>query len=460
MLKWTGGIAIILILLGISLIVPWLISRDEGQVQGAERPDIIFIVIETLRADRVRLWGGPRHTMPNLEDAAAESYIYQETISAAPWTLPSVSSILTGLSPSAHGVTAYEDVLHPSANTLPERLKEVGYETAFFGVNSLFEADRGVDQGFDTYYGIDEIPGTQLLAELDGYLRHRERSRPLFLYVHIFEPHCRYQPPDYMEALYWPAPPALQTGRTITEDQWRTMHECFQLNLRSGEPILEVDRYLAAYDAELRYADHLLGVLLERLKAEELYDNALLAITGDHGEAFWEQGDFGHGRTLNEAVVRVPLIIRPPGGLDTGAQTISAPTSLLDLAPTALTQAGAALEPPLQGQDQSVRWREGDSGPLQSRVVFTETDYETKSKRGAYQGDSKLILPLTGEPATLESISKGHTSRQPAPVGHPLVLALKQQREESQGIASELGVGHSPLDPEDIENLRRLGYLE
>ena len=428
---------------------------------ASERPNIIFVVVETLRADHLRAWGYGRNTMPIVEDLARDGLIFDRAISAAPWTLPSVASILTGTSPSVHGVRTYEDVIPDDAMTLAEHLSKAGYETAFFGVNSLFEANRNVKQGFDRYYGIDEIPGTQLNEQISGFVRHRTDPRPLFLYIHYFEPHCRYIPPKAMRELYFPPTPELTTNRVITDEQLRSMHECFHLNRRSGEPIYELDYYLAEYDAEIRYVDHLIGLTLEHLKTAGLYDQSLLAVLGDHGEEFWEHGTFGHGRSLNEPAIHVPMVIRPPGG--TSPTRVKAPVSTMDLAPTALALAGLPVPEVMQGVNLAPIWQEADMSSIEGRPVFSETDYETFHFRSIHDGALKLIMPVEGGSPSLYNLSSDPAQLSNLAKEHPddvvtLSKRLDAHLAESVIKAREIGTASRPLDDTIIERLKALGY--
>lgn len=453
-----GGVVAAGVLGGVLL---WSGAPSTPPAVAGVRPPVIVIVIETLRADHLGLYGHGRDTSPVLGALAQEALVFEKAITAAPWTLPSVSSILTGTSPGVHGVHLYEDVLPDEAETLAERFKAAGYETAFFGVNSLFEADRHLEQGFDTYYGIDEIPGTQLNEQLAAFLRHRDSSRPPFIYAHYFEPHCRYEPPEGMREMYYPPPPALATGRSIDDTRFRTMHECFHLKRRSGEPIYEIDYYLAEYDAEIRYVDHLVGLFLERLKTAGLYDDGLVVITGDHGEEFWEQETFGHGRSLNEAAIWVPLMVKPPGGVDT--RRVRAPVSTLDIAPTALTVAGLPRGERMQGRDLSPLWTGAPEGDLGTRPVFSETDYEGHRFRSVHQGNLKLVLPLDGAKPRLFDLSVDPSALQDLAPNRPdevarLLKLLDAHAEDSRKKSRGIAHGDHPLAEDVIERLKALGY--
>ena len=454
---------VVLAILGLLLWIPTAFQRGPERPHPnlphrPEHPNLIMMVVETLRADRLAAYGAARHTMPVVEGLAQRGILFERAWSAAPWTLPSVSSLLTGVTPGVHLVTEYEDVLGDRLHTLPERLRENGYETAFFGVNSLFESNRNIEQGFDHYFGTDEIPGTQLYDELSRWLQRRQDTRPLFLYIHFFEPHCAYQPPPELMDLYLPPLPSLRTGRTMGEQQWRNMHECFQLSTQQGEPMLDVDTYLARYDAEIRYVDHLVGLVLERLHTFGLFENSLITVTGDHGEAFWEHEDFGHGRQLYEESLHVPLILIPPGGLSGGLRH-EEPVSLVDLTPTFLAAAGLPPDNDLQGLDLHPLW---EGGRLPPRIIFAETDYDSRHVRAATDGRLKVITRVGYPPVELydlhldpkELTNLARNREQAAPLLHALEVHLQQSEELRPSGAPT----REEMPAATLEKLRALGY--
>lgn len=426
-----------------------------------QRPNIIVIVIDTLRADHLRLYGHSRQTTPVLDHVASEGVLFERDTSVAAWTLPSVSSILTGLPPSAHGVRGYEDQLPDKAVTLAERLKSAGYHTAFVGVNSLFEAGRNLQQGFDHYFGIDEIPGEELNTHLMAWLKDRPTDKPTFLYAHYFDPHCRYIPPEEYRQLYWPPSAAQRTHRTMTPEQWRLMHECFQLHYNPGEPVLDVDYYLAEYDAEIRHADHVVGMFLERLKTAGLYDSSIVIITSDHGEEFYDHGGHGHGKVLLEHNIHVPLIIRMPGGALPGRR-VSERVSSLDLTPTLLDVAGVKVPESLPGLSLRGVLEGRDTLP-KDRMVFAETDYEGK-QRAVLAGDDKLLLsPNKSRPTALYDLKTDPGELQDVQKTRPDVYArLSRALAGFEKQALELGEAipgsRQELTQETIEQLRSLGY--
>lgn len=449
---------------------------------GPSQPNIVMLVWETTRADHVSALGYPLRTTPTMELVAAEGVSFSNTTSAAPWTLPSVSSLMTGVSPTAHGVREFEDALSPANQTLAEQLQAAGYHTALLGVNSLFEADRGLDQGFDFYFGQDSVPGLELSQRMLRWLDERPRDQPFFLYLHIFEPHCPYDPPLEYEGVFEPRPPELATGRVYDQRYWDQMFGCFRLPApgRAGGTVLDVDAYLSAYDAELHYTDHLTSTMLQRMETRGLLDDTLLLFLGDHGEEFLEHGDHGHGRHLYQESVHVPLIVRPPGTDQQRARfagtRVDSNSSTLDVTATVLAAAG--IDAQTEGLDLSPAWRGGAPRAWARRPVFSGTDHEAHL-RSVRQGDWKLIVDvgrpevdpdLPQQPVKVQAPELYDLSSDPLeqtnlagdqPERVTALLALIEQN-EARGLERAEAVGRSrrPLDEDTQEALRRLGYLD
>ena len=404
---------------------------------------MVVLSIETLRADQTALYGAPVDTMPTLGALAAEGRWFSRAWSAAPWTLPSVSSLLTGLPPSAHGVVDGGRVLPQTAQTLAEDLAARGYETAFFGVNSLFISDRGLDQGFSTYQAWGSKNGREVLAELNHFLTSRDKTRPLFLYVHLFEPHCPYEPPRPLQDRWWPPPDP--TGKTLSPEQFAQLGGCFSL-LDPGEtPVYALDRYFAAYRAELTQADELLGELIAALKAQDLWERSLFAFLGDHGEGFWEHGDFGHGRTLYQEALAVPFVLHGPG---VSPGRVDQPVSTAELASTIRRFAG--LEPGPWGRDLR--------GALEDKPIFAETDDQGHHLWAVRSAEQKLIWDRSADTKTQHDLGKDPGELSSVATDPALLRALDEYSVFTSKQASILGIEEKALSPEVLDQLRVLGY--
>jgi arylsulfatase A-like enzyme len=392
----------------------------------------VVVSVETFRADRALL-GQPSSPMPRLSAFAASAQRFEAAWSPAPWTLPSMVSLMTGLRAAEHGVTRGELSLNPKVETLAESLQSAGFETMFFGVNSLFTASRGLDQGFSTYRAWPSLNGNDLQREVERAVDARDRSRPLLLWLHYFEPHCPYeaaQPFRGRDTPTW----GEDAAPTLDPTQFDQLGRCFQLTDPGELPVLNVGRYLREYDAELRGLDVLLGDLFVALERRGLQD-AVVVVVGDHGESFWEHGDFGHGRTLFEEVLHVPLLVRWPGGRDAGAVTTPVSTAVV---PALLRHAAGIGEPPTLG------------GP-----VLAGTDDEGRALRAGRLGDQKLILDTQTGQITAFDLGADPGERSPLAAPDPALLDAVRAEAATRPSHTPLAL---PLAPPVEAQLRALGY--
>ena len=394
-------------------------------------PDLVVVSVDTLRADRLSAWGYERETSPELSRLAASSILYDRAIAPAPWTLPSLASLFTGLFPSGHGVVRPDLGLSPEHMTAAEILGMMGYETAFFGVNAYLEQDHGLSQGFMTWDAHTGLSGRQLLNRVEAFLAARDPARPLYLVVHFFEPHCRYRAPEDLHGRFEPEAPST---RRLPQADYDRMGGCYQLQRADGSPELDLAVYDARYDEEVLEVDGLLGRLWRRVAPL----NPWLAVVGDHGEAFWEHGDFGHGRQLYQEQVRVPLLVRPVGGVK--GRVVRTPTSTLLLAHRLLSTAGVELE------------------PQETLVALTETDHEGHRLRAVVKEEVSILHDLTTGVVVTHDLSQdpGET--------RPVVLEATQAQRVLEELFATSAPGPAPVPwggtPESQEALEALGYVE
>ncbi len=394
-------------------------------------PDLVLISVDTLRADRLSTWGYERETSPELTKLAASSIRYDQAIAPAPWTLPSLASLFTGLFPSGHGVVGPDLGLSPDHVTAAELLGDLGYETAFFGVNAYLEHDHGLSQGFTTWDAHTGLAGRQLVNRVQAFLQQRDPAKPLFLVVHLFEPHCRYRAPDDVHGTFPPQAPGTRLLALADHDR---MGACYQLQQADGSPELDLAVYDARYDEEVREVDRLVARLWRLVEPLDPW----LGVVADHGEAFWEHGDFGHGRQLFQEQVRVPLLIRPVGGVP--GRVESRPTSTLLVAHRLLSTAGVGLE------------------PQELLVALSETDHEGQRLRAVVREDLKLVEDL--EAGTVVTYDLGEDPEEQRPV----TLAAEEGQRAMAGLFRATGSGPPPVvwrsDPAREEVLEALGYVE
>lgn len=295
-----------------------------GKLRRKEKPNIILIVIDTLRFDHVGCYGYKRNTTPNIDRLANRSLLFKNAIVTAPWTLPSVASILTSQYPSVLGIY---DRMTSMAGTFPlfsELLKQCNYKTHGIISHTLLLARLGFGKGFDYYdegsiFGHKGISSPSVTRKAVSYLRHNHYS-PFFLFLHYFDPHYHYLLHEKYN--YYPFYRGrIKNGHPII-DLWRIRDKLSQD---------DIEYLIALYDSEITFTDEHIGELLNELKNRDLYDNSIIIVTSDHGEEFMERGWIGHTLTLHEELIHVPLIMKFPGYK---ARTINSPVSLMDIVPT------------------------------------------------------------------------------------------------------------------------------
>jgi choline-sulfatase len=413
-------------------------------------PDVLLITIDTLRADRVGCYGDPLAATPRLDALASQGALFREAIAVAPLTLPSHASLLTGLYPAGHGLRDNGGFrLGAEVPTLAEAASRAGYRSAAFVSAYVLDAAWGLDRGFDRYrapfhpqdvaeahaFGELEVAGADTINAALAWLREGGDG-PSFTWVHLYDPHTP-----------WAEHPG-----------WE------------GDP----------YRGEVAFADGLVGRLIDAMA-----DDALVIVTSDHGESLWDQGEREHGLLVHRPATRVPLIIRPPGGIEgleqpaprpgaggagrrpdgidealdltpvpdapRAARVIDRPVSGVDLAATIADYAG--LQPVGEGSSlrPAVEGRPFERGPVFSETFFPRFHYGWSELAVVQQDRTRLRI---GPRAALIDLDEDPAELSLAPVDeHPLLR---------EGLA-RLGEGlpePGPLAADELERLAALGYVE
>jgi arylsulfatase len=311
---------------------------------------VILLSADALRADHLSCYGYHRETTPILDQLAEESIRFTNAYSASSHTREAVPALLTGKYPD----TAVDDSYRLATETIASALSAEGYATAGFHSNPFISRAYGFDRGFNTFDDDMHFGSNKLLAlaqrALDK-LRNRHYARaeeinkrslnwidslndnPFFLWSHYLDTHGPYEPPsDY----------ATQYREVMVSD--REGQSLYRRAIRDPESITEDEQQLLIdlYDAEIRYNDAKLGEMLESLRRRSLLENSLLVFTSDHGDAFGEHGYYEHPRYLHEEITRVPLLVRPPGGVDD--RIVSTPVSILDIVATIKDELGQEID--------------------------------------------------------------------------------------------------------------------
>ncbi len=325
----------------------WSGLQLDGPVDAAPaRPHVVLIDIDTLRADRLGLYGCERDTSPHLDAWAAEqAVLYADATSASSWTLPATASIVTGLAVQQHAVLEFPSKLSRATPSVAVFLRAAGYETAAISNSGFLSPAFGFDRGFDVFdysrevYDVNEDLGWE---ELVTTLGRRRSARPLFLFVQTYVVHAPY---TYDELFADPEAPydGPFAGQEVSYDN--VIHPYLKGELELDE----ADRAYALrlYDAGIARLDVLLRDLLAGLDEVFVDEPYMVVITSDHGEEFFEHGKMNHGYSLYDEVLRVPLIVRYPDG---EPARHALPASTLDIVPTILDVAGLPVPERLSGR--------------------------------------------------------------------------------------------------------------
>ncbi len=326
---------------------------------GRPRPSVILVSIDSLRVDELDRQVGGKAVAPRLSALAKESLRFDRAVAAAPWTTPSMMSVMTGLHPRAHGVAAYDRMLSPSVPQLAQQFKDAGYATAAYVPAATLRTTFGFGAGFDVYteehFGHDKRSSKQLVRAVTEQLA-AFKGKPFFLWVHLWDPHYDYIPPPQFDRFP-------QGERPPSEDL-----QCLRWYENAVTPAQAL--YLKGrYEGEVLFTDKFFGDLLDTLGREGLADTTVLAVMGDHGEAFLEHGWLTHAGRVDEPVVHVPLMLRWPGHI--APRREAGVVSTAQLGRTLLQLVG--LSPEKFGMEEALPLVERPQDPAVEPIAMTET---------------------------------------------------------------------------------------
>jgi arylsulfatase A-like enzyme len=306
---------------------------------GAARPNVLVVVIDTLRADHLGAYGAPAGSTPFLDRLGRRGTVFDRAFAASSWTAPSVASLFTSRYASQHHVTTYDARLPDAERTLAETFADAGYRTIGVTANFRLSPALGFAQGFARWDDRWSAPKTRAnavrrhaVSALDAAPRS---SQPVLLYLQYMEPHPPYAPPPAYRRRY-------ERHAEVGPDA--------NARLLAGEHDFtpaEIDHLHSLYEGEVAYLDHEIARLFAALAHRGFLDDVIVVVTADHGEEFREHGLMGHGRSLYNAALRVPLVL---AGARIPAGRVRDAVSLVDLAPTLAALAGLRPETTWEGR--------------------------------------------------------------------------------------------------------------
>lgn len=356
------------------------------------KPNFLLIVVDTLRADHVSGYGYTRTTTPALDRLAAGGTVYLNAVTQAPYTSASTASILTGLLPSRHGLlTVYR---WETARNLAEVFRKAGFSTAAFSANQIVSPQNGFGHGFDTFVVKGWAAADILNNEIQGWLP-APGGRPFFAYVHYMDPHDSYNAPDEFENMFASDTRQIVNAMWFTNTLENKIEYPFDIDARGwvsrktalklleeqgGLPDAgrELKIQMDRYDGEIRFADEMIGRLLDRLRRDGLLENTIVVVTSDHGEAFLEHGHIRHSRTLYDELIHVPLIVWDDGKLF-APRHVAAQVEVSSIFPTLMSAAG--IKPPVDLDFDALPKNEADAKANRPALAATWQGWSFQKKK-------------------------------------------------------------------------------
>ncbi len=453
------------------LIVPLLFSTHCSTNQPSHPVDLVLVVIDTWRWDALsENNAGPANLTPNLDALANAGTRFSRAFASSPWTLPSVASLLTGYYPLTHGAFGNYTKVSPIRGEIPtlaEILNENGYQTLGVTTAPFLDPDFGFGRGFDSYVFLRDKPGRTIRArraiDTATKLLSQASPGPVFLYLHLFDPHLPYDPPPPWRKRW------TNSYDGPLQDSTKPLNPLKEIRAGSFNPTDEEFAYLLGmYYGEVAYTDHELGRFFKRIEKKRPGRQRMIVVTADHGEEFGEHGGWEHGHSMYSELTKVPLIILPPTGWSIKPQVVDSQVRLIDIAPTLLqagsveipaTFPGASLLGLMTGDPDSV-----DRIALSEKVHFGRqtTAYRKQNfTLVSYSDDNSFELyDLSVDPGEKLDLTKA------GPEYQEKVNEMYQQLESLLLRLSEDSAKWSQSDREAIEldqeleqELRALGYL-
>ncbi|MGB6383664.1 MAG: sulfatase-like hydrolase/transferase [Terriglobales bacterium] len=408
----------------------------------ARSPNIILITLDTTRADRMGFLGSKRGLTPNLDALAKQSVVFTRAYAQVPLTTPSHAALLTGTYPQFNHLNDLGEPLREDLPYVPDLFHQSGYHTAAFIGSMVLDPESGAATGFDRGFDVYDAgfhnprPGEDRYQSLErraedvadramSWLSRNQRG-PFFLWLHFYDPHHPYDPPEPFKTQYVSAP----------------------------------------YDGEIAYTDSVVGGLMDVLVQHGLFENCLIAIAADHGEALGEHGEMQHGMLLYDETIHVPLLLKLPEGNFAGKR-IDTRVALADVAPSLLQAAGIPIPASVQAQSlfpliEATESAAVGKGKVPESAIYSETDYahhtfgwsELRSWRaGKYlyvQAPKKELYDQSSDPGAVKNL---------APTAKAVADTLGAQLSDFRQKTSSIPGKSAKLNASQAESLHALGYI-
>lgn len=336
---------------------------------------MLLVSIDTLRRDHVSAYGHARPTTPGIDRLAREGALFERAVSSSNWTLPAHMSLLTGLSPGRHRVEDERDRLPQELRSLAESFRDAGYATAGFASHVYLDARYGFARGFDRFELDPERRAAEVSERAVAWLE-RHADGPFFLFLHYFDPHWDYDPPEPFRRRF--GSPPREAGLLSRLYRYQDPELDFPPQLLRDATAL--------YDAEIAYTDAALSRVLDRLRERRRLDDTVVAVLSDHGEEFGEHRGFGHGSHLHGELSSIPLVLRFPPRIAAGTRRADL-VGLVDLPATLLALAGRTPEDQFRREGRALF----EVAPDAERSLVVESTRNGPRRLALHRGDHVLL---------------------------------------------------------------------
>ena len=443
---------------------PRIMALQNRAWKGSSRkqPNIIVVLVDTLRADHLGCYGYSRKTSPNLDVFASESLLFETAVAPSSWTWPSTASVLTGQYPLRHGVLdGSRCTLSLDKETMAEICIGAGVKTAAFVTNPLICESKSFDQGFESFHSLSWADAEVVVDAFAGWLEQARKGR-FMAYLHFMDTHGPYAPPDEYIAKFCDP----EDENRIPEPELKKLRQVLGTRKRDATDAdrLGVECAMHRYDAEILYWDEQFGRLLGLLKEHGLDDKTIVMVTSDHGEEFLEHGGLGHGWNLYDVTLHVPLILGGPG-VEPGR--VKEQVELVSLLPTILDAAG--IDQPAEGTFDAPSLLNGEDAGV-SGTAYSHTEHafcvEHNRRSGLYSirtEEWKLVYDPVTEKRLLYNLKKDASeavdlASKPAysKVSGGLGKALMKWIDKYRAMSP---MNETDVDDETREAFEQLGYI-
>jgi arylsulfatase A-like enzyme len=441
----------------VAIVVLLLGCPAPTEAPSETRPNVLLYVVDTLRADSLGSYGNPKVATPAADRFAREGRLFENAFASSSWTRPSMASLLTGLHPTRHGTERRNASLPPGVRTLAEILSQSGYATAFLTANPNVGSFFGFGRGFDRLVEMYErrqagrvlpreliVPSDAITSEAIEWLA--SAPRPFFLAILTVDPHAPYEPPERFDRYG-----AADAGPVVGS---------FPFITREGLSEEDRARIRSLYQGEVSFNDDSFGRLVEPLRMQGRLDSTIAVFTSDHGEEFWEHdGRRGHGNSLSDAVIHVPLVLRYPASPRVGRGVrVARPVQLVDVLPTILELAGIAAPEGLDGRSLLAPVEDAE------RPVFASLRRMEHHVRAVRAHPWKLVWDLRRGRFDFYDLREEPKEEHPvtAPEGAALAAFERLQLELARSAReARSGAKATPDVPDELRDaLRALGYVD